>query len=212
MMVGDRGMLTSARIEALKEVGGVGWISALRSIQIEALVNGGDLQLEPLRPAQSGRDLLPRFPGEGLVACKNPALAQDWARQLDESLPAQPPTESGRSIRGSLSCTARRSPPKGASTSTASATPSMEETDQESRVVDALYLEGSRVATSGWSVCTQRHRNRTLRTQPSSFLPRAPGGRLGDPGQLVGHPDGGRVQIAVELVVARVDRRSGQVG
>ena len=35
-MVGDRGMLTSARMEALKEVGGVGWISALRSIQIEA--------------------------------------------------------------------------------------------------------------------------------------------------------------------------------
>src|SRR5262249_46249289 len=106
MMVGDRGMLTSARIEALKEVGGVGWISALRSIQIEALVNGGDLQLEPLRPAQSGRDLLPRFPGEGLVVCKNPALAQDWAPQLNESLPAQPPTESGRSIRGP--CRARR--------------------------------------------------------------------------------------------------------
>jgi len=59
-MVGDRGMLTSARIEALREVGGVGWISALRSTQIEALVNSGDLQLEPVRPAQSGRDVLPQ--------------------------------------------------------------------------------------------------------------------------------------------------------
>ena len=60
VMVGDRGMLTSARIEVLREVGGVGWISALRSTQIEALVNSGDLQLEPVRPAQSGRDVLPQ--------------------------------------------------------------------------------------------------------------------------------------------------------
>ena len=86
VLVGDRGMLTSARIEALKEVGGIGWISALRSVQIEALVNSGDLQLSLF----DERDLVeissPRFPGERLVVCKNPALAQDRARKREELL------------------------------------------------------------------------------------------------------------------------------
>src|SRR5262249_61508124 len=81
VLIGDRGMLTSARIEALKEVGGIGWISALRSPQIEALVNSGDLQLGLF----DRRNLLeissPRFPGERLGVCKDPALAQGRARK-----------------------------------------------------------------------------------------------------------------------------------
>ena len=86
VLVGDRGMLTSARIEALKEVGGIGWISALRSVQIEALVNSGDLQLSLFDERNLVEISSPRFPGERLVVCKNPALAQDRARKREELL------------------------------------------------------------------------------------------------------------------------------
>ena len=88
VMVGDRGMLTSARIEALREVGGVGWISALRSVQIEALVNSGDLQLGMFDKRNLAEISSPKFPGERLVVCKNPALAQDRARKREELLAA----------------------------------------------------------------------------------------------------------------------------
>jgi transposase len=86
VLVGDRGMLTSARIEALKEVGGVGWISALRSAQIEALVNAGDLQLNLFDKRNLVEISSPRFPGERLVVCKNPALAEERARKREELL------------------------------------------------------------------------------------------------------------------------------
>jgi transposase len=88
VLVGDRGMLTSARIEALKEVGGIGWISALRSVQIEALVNSGDLQLGIFDQRNLAEIASPKFPGERLVVCKNPALAQDRARNRQELLQA----------------------------------------------------------------------------------------------------------------------------
>ena len=88
VMVGDRGMLTSARIEALKEVGGVGWISALRSVQIEALVNSGELQLGLFDKRNLAEISSEKFPGERLVVCKNPALAQDRARKREELLQA----------------------------------------------------------------------------------------------------------------------------
>lgn len=88
VMVGDRGMLTSARIEALKEVGGVGWISALRSVQIEALVNSGDLQLGMFDKRNLAEISSDKFPGERLVVCKNPALAHDRARKREELLVA----------------------------------------------------------------------------------------------------------------------------
>lgn len=86
VLVGDRGMLTSARIEALKEVGGIGWISALRSPQIEALVKAGDLQLGLFDRRNLIEISSPRFPGERLVVCKNPALAEDRARKREELL------------------------------------------------------------------------------------------------------------------------------
>ncbi len=88
VLVGDRGMLTSARIEALKEVGGIGWISALRSIQIEALVHSGDLQLGIFDQRNLAEISSPKFPGERLVVCKNPALAQDRGRTREELLVA----------------------------------------------------------------------------------------------------------------------------
>jgi transposase len=87
VLVGDRGMLTSARIEALKDVGGVGWISALRSTQIEALVKHGHIHQLGLFDKRNLAEISsPDFPGERLVVCKNPALAQDRARKREELL------------------------------------------------------------------------------------------------------------------------------
>ena len=86
VLVGDRGMLTSARIEALKEVGGVGWISALRSTQIEALVEHGHIQLGLFDKRNLVEISSPDFPGERLVVCKNPALAEARARKREELL------------------------------------------------------------------------------------------------------------------------------
>ena len=86
VLVGDRGMLTSARIEALKEVGGINWISALRSSQIAALVKHGHLQLSLFDKRNLAEISSPDFPGERLVVCKNPALAEDRARKREELL------------------------------------------------------------------------------------------------------------------------------
>ncbi len=86
VLVGDRGMLTSARIAALQEAGGIGWISALRSSQIEALVNSGDLQLGMFDERNLAEISSPKFPGERLVVCKNPAVAQERARKREELL------------------------------------------------------------------------------------------------------------------------------
>lgn len=88
VLVGDRGMLTSARIEALKQAGGVSWISALRSSQIATLVKDGDLQLGLFDQRNLAEITSPRFPGERLVVCKNPALAEDRARKRTELLQA----------------------------------------------------------------------------------------------------------------------------
>src|SRR6266851_1974528 len=88
VLVGDRGMLTSARIESLKEAGGVGWISALRSDQIEALVRSGDLQLGLFDQRNLVEIVAPKFPGERLVVCKNPALAEERARKREALLQA----------------------------------------------------------------------------------------------------------------------------
>ena len=88
VLVGDRGMLTSARIEALKQAGDVSWISALRSVQIATLIKDGDLQLGLFDQRNLAEISSPRFPGERLVVCKNPALAEDRARKREELLQA----------------------------------------------------------------------------------------------------------------------------
>jgi hypothetical protein len=87
VFVGDRGMLTSARIETLKGTG-VGWISALRSDQIAGLVKGGHLQLGLFDERDLAEISSPAFPGERLVVCRNPALATERARKREELLAA----------------------------------------------------------------------------------------------------------------------------
>jgi hypothetical protein len=88
VLVGDRGMLTSARIERLKDVGGIGWVSCLRAPAIRALVEAGDLQLGLFDERNLAEIRSPEFPGERLVVCRNPALAAERARKREALLVA----------------------------------------------------------------------------------------------------------------------------
>ncbi len=86
VLVGDRGMLTSARIERLRELGGIGWVSCLRAPAIRRLVDAGDLQLSLFDERNLVEIASPEFPGERLVVCRNPVLAADRARTRIELL------------------------------------------------------------------------------------------------------------------------------
>jgi transposase len=89
VLVGDRGMLTSARIrEDLKPQEGLQWISALKSVQIQKLVEGGALQLSLFDERDLAEIQHPSFPGERLIACRNPLLAEERSRKRKELLEA----------------------------------------------------------------------------------------------------------------------------
>ena len=80
-LVGDRGMLTNARINDEVRPAQLDWISALRAPQIKALVNEGALQLSLFDEQDLVEISSPEFPGERLVCCHNPVLAEERARQ-----------------------------------------------------------------------------------------------------------------------------------
>jgi transposase len=85
VVVGDRGMLTQARIEQeLRPVPGLEWITALRSGQIQKLVSDGALQLSLFDQTDLAEIAHPDFPGERLVVCRNPLLAQERARKRED--------------------------------------------------------------------------------------------------------------------------------
>jgi hypothetical protein len=88
VLVGDRGMLTSARIDRLREAGGIGWVSCLRAPAIRALVEAGDLQLGLFDERNLAEITSPEFPGERLVVCRNPALRAERARKREALLAA----------------------------------------------------------------------------------------------------------------------------
>jgi hypothetical protein len=81
VLVGDRGMLTQARIDRLKEVGGWGWISCLRAPAIQALVAQGAVQLSLFDTRNLVELSDPAYPGERLLVCKNPLVAEERARK-----------------------------------------------------------------------------------------------------------------------------------
>src|SRR5665648_369720 len=82
VMVGDRGMITSARVQELGELGGFGWVTALRAPAIAALAaDDGPLQMSLFDQADLAEITHPDYPGERLVACRNPALATERARK-----------------------------------------------------------------------------------------------------------------------------------
>src|ERR1019366_2163327 len=81
VMVGDRGMITSARVQELRELGGYGWVTALRAPAIAALAaDDGPLQMTLFDQVNLAEITHPNYPGERLVACRNPALATERAR------------------------------------------------------------------------------------------------------------------------------------
>ena len=88
VFAGDRGMLTSAQIERLKAVGGIGWVSCLRAPAIRALVTAGDLQLSLFDERDLVEITSSDFPGERLVVRRNPALAHKRARKREALLGA----------------------------------------------------------------------------------------------------------------------------
>ena len=82
VMVGDRGMITSARIEQLRELGGFGWVTALRAPAIAALAaDDGPLQMSLFDQTNLAEIAHPDYPDERLIACRNPALATERARK-----------------------------------------------------------------------------------------------------------------------------------
>ena len=96
VMVGDRGMITSARIRALNRLedgtqrpDAYGWITALRAPAIRKLMaDGGPLQLSLFDQQDLAEITSGDFPGERLVACRNPVLAADRARVREDLLAA----------------------------------------------------------------------------------------------------------------------------
>ena len=86
VMIGDRGMISSKAIDELRETDGVGWITALKSVSIRALIEQGQLQLGLF----DQRNLIELnsldYPGERLVACRNPELAKLRAHKREDLL------------------------------------------------------------------------------------------------------------------------------
>ena len=89
VLIGDRGMITSARIrEDLPASHGIQWISALRATQIQKLAGGGQLQMSLFDQTDLVEIAHPDFPGERLIACFNPLLAEERARKRPDLLAA----------------------------------------------------------------------------------------------------------------------------
>jgi len=89
VLVGDRGMLTEKRIEEeLRPLEGLEWITALRTPQIQALVSEGTLQLSLFDERDLAEIQHPDYPGERLIVCRNPLLAEERARKRKELLEA----------------------------------------------------------------------------------------------------------------------------
>jgi transposase len=88
VMVGDRGMISNKAIDEMRESDGIAWITALKSVSIRALIEQGQLQLDLF----DERNLLelssPDYPGERLVACRNPELAKLRTHKREELLAA----------------------------------------------------------------------------------------------------------------------------
>src|SRR3954464_1529984 len=88
VLVGDRGMLTQTQINVLKKHPGLGWISALRSGAIRRLLADGHRIRKDLESERLAEITSPEFPGERLVACYNPQLAEQRRQKRRELLAA----------------------------------------------------------------------------------------------------------------------------
>ncbi len=81
VLVGDRGMITSKQIETVLKPAGLEWITALRNASIHTLVDAGSLQLSLFDERDMADISSPDYPGERLIVCRNPLLAEERARK-----------------------------------------------------------------------------------------------------------------------------------
>ena len=88
VLVGDRGMITQARIDADLRPAGLDWITALRAPALQGLVSGGCLQMSLFDERDMAAVTSPDFPGERLIVCRNPDLARERARKREDLLAA----------------------------------------------------------------------------------------------------------------------------
>jgi transposase len=88
VLVGDRGMITQTQIDALRDIEGCSWISALRPEAIKKLMAGGSIQMGLFDERNLFELTHPDFPGERLMACRNPELAERRARKRTSLLEA----------------------------------------------------------------------------------------------------------------------------
>jgi transposase len=88
VVVSDRGMVTKANLELLREADGTGWITALKAPQIGTLVKDGALQLSLFDQHNLAEIASEEYPGERLIVCRNPLVAADRARKREELLAA----------------------------------------------------------------------------------------------------------------------------
>jgi hypothetical protein len=88
VLVGDRGMITQARIDEELKPAGLDWITALRAPAIRALVEGGALQMSLFDQRDMAVISAPDFPGERLMVCRNGDLARERARKREDLLAA----------------------------------------------------------------------------------------------------------------------------
>jgi hypothetical protein len=86
VMVGDRGMIASKAIDELRQTEGIDWITALRSVSIRVLVEQGHLQLGLFDERNLIELSSPDYPGERLLACRNPELARLRAYKREQLL------------------------------------------------------------------------------------------------------------------------------
>jgi Transposase DDE domain len=84
----DRGMVTKANIETLRQTDGVDWITALKAPQVKKLVKDGDLQLSLFDQTNLAEIDSEDYPGERLIVCRNPLVGADRARRREELLAA----------------------------------------------------------------------------------------------------------------------------
>ena len=110
VLVGDRGMITQARIAEDLSTAGLDWITALRAPAIKILRDAGALQMSLFDERDMAAITSPDFPGERLIVCRNQALAAERARRREDLLAA---TE--RELAGIAAAVARqRQPLRGA--------------------------------------------------------------------------------------------------
>jgi transposase len=88
VLVGDRGMITAARIHEDLQPAGLDWITALRAPHIQELADGGPLQLSLFDDRDLAEIASPDYPGERLIVCRNPLLAAERSRKRTELLEA----------------------------------------------------------------------------------------------------------------------------